>query len=138
MQSRHTHFLKWTIAGLNTLTMHTEQSLFCGSIRLHIGTMDDNHGHTVAGIEVMTKCFTHIATVAEDNRPKRQFSGQIIDSSSVMLTGWAENKAYRDACTITNEMKLPAKIVFMFGIAFPVILRTAHFRTEMCTRTPID
>jgi hypothetical protein len=104
MQSCHTHFLQLTIAGLNALPMHTEQALFCGSIRLHIGTMDGNHGHTVAGIEVMTKWFAHLATGVQ-----LYDTGQIIDGSGVMLTGWAEGKAGRDARAITHEMEFPAK-----------------------------
>jgi len=65
MQLRH--FLKLTIAGLNALSVHTAQSLFCGSIWRHIRTMDGDHGYPVAGVEMMAKRFTHVATVAEEH-----------------------------------------------------------------------
>lgn len=43
MNSGNPHLLKLTIADLNALTVHAEQSLFCGSILEHINTLDRNH-----------------------------------------------------------------------------------------------
>ena len=50
---RSAHLLKLTIAGLNALAVHVEESLFCRSVWLHIGTVESNHRDTVAGIKLM-------------------------------------------------------------------------------------
>jgi hypothetical protein len=54
-----------TIAGLNAFAMHAEESLFCRSVWLHIGTVDRNHRDTVAGIELMAQRFTDVATITK-------------------------------------------------------------------------
>ncbi len=84
MDTRHAHLLKLAIAGLNALAMHAEESLFCSSIWLHIGTVDRNHRDHGAGIELMVQRFTDIATITEKYSAKWQGSGQIIDGSGVM------------------------------------------------------
>ena len=65
MDARHAHFLKLAIAGLNALAMHAEESLFCRSVWLHIGTVDRNHRDTVAGIKLMAQRFTDVATITK-------------------------------------------------------------------------
>jgi len=67
MKSSHAHLLKLTIAGLNALAMHTEQSLFCRSIRRHIGTMDGDQGDTITCIKLIAQRLTDVAAVAEEH-----------------------------------------------------------------------
>ena len=67
MNSGNPHLLKLTIADLNALTVHAEQSLFCGSILEHINTLDRNHRDTVVSIEMTTKRFTHEATTPKNS-----------------------------------------------------------------------
>jgi hypothetical protein len=50
VEARHAQLLKLMITGLNALAVHTERSLFCRSIWLHIGTLEGNHDDTIVRI----------------------------------------------------------------------------------------
>ncbi len=65
MDARHAHLLKLTIAGLNALAMHAEESLFCRSIGVHSSPMNRNHRDPVAGIKLMSQQFTDGATITK-------------------------------------------------------------------------
>ncbi len=71
MDLRHTHLLELTITGLNAPAVHTEESLFCRGVWLHIGSMRSDHRDTVARIELIAERFTDIATVTKHHRTKR-------------------------------------------------------------------
>ncbi|MEY3989481.1 MAG: hypothetical protein RI985_562 [Chloroflexota bacterium] len=52
-----------------------------------------------------------------------------------MQSCWTSYKTDWDACTITGKMELLAKIAFVFGVTFAIILRSSDFGTPLCTRT---
>ena len=122
MEPGNTHLFKLTIAGLNALAVHAQELLLRRGIRIHIGTLDGDHGHTVACIELMTEWFTDVATISEENRTKWQGACQIINRGGVMWARWSQYKACRDARTITNEVEFPVEIAFVFGITSRVII----------------
>jgi hypothetical protein len=70
MEPGNTHLLKLAIAGLNALAVHAQELLFRRGIRIHICTLDGDHGHTVACIKLVSEWFTDVATIPEQNRAK--------------------------------------------------------------------
>ncbi len=84
MDAHRAHLHKLAIADLNALAVQAEESLFCRSIWLHIGTVDDDHRDSIVRIEVMPKWFTHGFTITKYISAKWKCARQIIDGSGVM------------------------------------------------------
>ena len=70
MDASRAHLLKLTNAGLNTLAVHAKELLFYRSIWAHIGTLDGNHGDTVAGIKPMAQRLADRAAITEQHGTK--------------------------------------------------------------------
>jgi hypothetical protein len=107
MNSGNSHLLELTIAGLNALTVHAEESLFWRSVGLHIGSVNSDLGDTVVGFEMMAQSFTDGATITKSNSTKLAMC--MPNHRQQRCRAGRAKRVCWNADTIRDKMEFPAK-----------------------------